>query len=151
MSHHLRDYATLMRARGFRVTPQRQLILEAIDEGHTHTTLDEIYDRVQAKAPAVNRATVYRTLDFLCEQRLVAPAEIGGRKTYEIVGEAPHHHLVCRACGTEKQIDHEALHALVETLEREQDFTMDMEHLVIFGWCKACEEVRDKEHDQAIA
>jgi len=41
MSHHLRDYAALMRARGFRVTPQRQMILEAIDESHTHTTLKE--------------------------------------------------------------------------------------------------------------
>lgn len=139
MSHHLGEYATLMRSRGFRVTPQRQLILEAIDEGNTHTTLDEIYERVQAKAPAVNRATIYRTLDFLCEQRLVASADIGGQKTYEIIGATPHHHLVCRACGAVMQIGHEALHALCTTLEQEQEFTMDMEHLVIFGRCKPCQ------------
>jgi Fur family transcriptional regulator, ferric uptake regulator len=141
MSHHLGEYATLMRSRGFRVTPQRQLILEAIDEGNRHTTLEEIYERVQAKAPAVNRATIYRTLDFLCGQRLVAMADIGGQKTYEIVGTTPHHHLVCRACGTVMQIGHEALHVLCETLEHEQDFTMDMEHLVIFGRCKPCQKI----------
>jgi Fur family transcriptional regulator, ferric uptake regulator len=140
MSHHLGEYATLMRSRGFRVTPQRQLILEAIDEGNRHTTLEEIYERVQAKAPAVNRATIYRTLDFLCEQRLVAMADIGGQKTYEIVGTTPHHHLVCRTCGAVMQIGHEVLHALCETLEHEQDFTMDMEHLVIFGRCKPCQK-----------
>ncbi len=138
MSHHLRDYAALMRARGFRVTPQRQMILEAIDESQCHTSLDEIYERVQAKAPAVNRATVYRTLDFLCEQRIVASADIGGRKTYEIVGDEPHHHLVCRACGMVKQVDHDALHMLSKALEQEQAFTMDMDHLVIVGWCKEC-------------
>ena len=145
MPHHLRDYAALMRARGFRVTPQRQMILEAIDAGNAHTTLEEIYERVQAKAPVINRATIYRTLDFLCEQRLVAAAEIGGRKTYEIVGEEPHHHLVCRACGTVKQIGHEVMHTLSGTLEHEQDFTMDMEHLMIFGWCKPCEQAREAE------
>lgn len=139
MSDQLHDYATLLRGRGFRVTPQRQMILEAIDEGHAHTTLEEIYERVQAKAPAINRATIYRTLDFLCQQRLVAPAEIGGRKTYEIVGEEPHHHLVCRACGSEKQVGPAALRALAEALAHEQQFKMDMEHLVIFGWCEACE------------
>jgi Fur family transcriptional regulator, ferric uptake regulator len=140
MPHHLEEYAARLRSRGFRMTPQRQMILAAIDEGKSHTTFDEIYERVQARSPAINRATVYRTLLFLCEQRLVVSADIGGQKSYEIAGNQPHHHLVCRSCATVMQINHDALHALCETLERDQGFSMDMDHLVIFGWCGYCRQ-----------
>lgn len=139
MSHQTTNYAQLMRARGFRVTPQRQLILDAICEGGGHTTLDEIYARVQAKAPAVHRATVYRTLDFLCSLHLVVVADVGGgHPVYEIAGAQPHHHLVCRRCGTVTQIGHEAVQSLFARIAREQNFTVEMDHLALFGECAPC-------------
>ena len=55
MSHDQQVFANLVRERGFRLTPQRQIILDAICEGGGHTTPEEIYERVQAVAPAVNR------------------------------------------------------------------------------------------------
>lgn len=139
MSHQRWDYAALMRERGFRVTPQRQLILDAICEGGGHTTLEEISARVHAKTPTVNRATMYRTLDFLCELRLVVAADVGNRRmVYEIAGDTPHHHLVCRTCGEVKQISHETVKALFAKIEREQQFTVDMDHLALFGFCPKC-------------
>ena len=106
MNYHMGDWASRMRDHGFRVTPQRQLILEAIYESGGHTTPEEIYERVHAKAPAVNLATIYRTVDFLRELRLITEMHVGGKTYYEIAGEAPHHHLVCRRCGHVEQIDH---------------------------------------------
>ena len=151
MSHNRRDYASLMRERGFRVTPQRQLILDAICEGGGHTTLDEIYGRVQAKSNAVNRATVYRALDFLCELRLVVAADIGGgRMVYEIAGDTPHHHLVCRTCGQVEQISHNTVKGLFAKVEREQHFHIDMDHLALFGLCPKChraETTRERKPD----
>jgi Fur family ferric uptake transcriptional regulator len=139
MSHHRWNYPKLMHERGFRVTPQRQLILDAICEGDGHTTPEEIYERVHAKSPAINRATVYRTLDFLCELRLVVAADIGGgRKVYEIAGEAPHHHLVCRRCGAVEQIGHDTVRSLFARIEREHHFVVDMDHLALFGLCHKC-------------
>src|SRR3989304_4618580 len=99
MPHHQWNYAALMRERGFRVTPQRQLILDAICEGDGHTTPDEIYERVRARTPHVNRATVYRTLDFLCEMRLVVAAQIGGHMGFGIAGGGTHHHPASRHRG----------------------------------------------------
>ena len=100
MTHNRFDYASLWHERGFRVTPQRQLILDAVCQGAGHTTLPEIYARVQQMAPAINLATVYRTLDFLNEMGLVVSGDMGdGRMVYEIAGQEPHHHLVCRRCG----------------------------------------------------
>jgi Fur family ferric uptake transcriptional regulator len=128
-----------MREHGFRVTPQRQIILGAICAGGGHTTIEEIYARAQAAAPAINRATVYRTLDFLCELRLVVAADVGGgRMVYEIASPTPHHHLICRTCGCETQIEHATVKSLFARLAREQGFHVDMEHLALFGLCHTC-------------
>ena len=138
MSHQHLNYAALMREHGFRVTPQRQIILDAICEGGGHTTPDEIYARVRAKAPAINRATVYRTLDFLSELRLIVAMRIGGQVYYEIAGDTPHHHLVCRSCGSVEKIGHDAVQSFFAGIARDLQFTVDMDHLALFGLCKQC-------------
>src|SRR6185369_5074779 len=127
------DYTTLIRQHGFRVTPQRQLIMDAISEGDGHSTPEEIYQRVYAKAPAVNRATVYRNLDFLCEMRLVVAAQIGGQMYYELAGSEPHHHLICRKCNQMEQISHQTVKELFDKIDHEQYFLVDMDHLALFG------------------
>jgi Fe2+ or Zn2+ uptake regulation protein len=120
------------------VTPQRQLILDAICEGGGHTTPEEIYERVRARTPHVNRATVYRNLDFLCDLRLVVAAQIGGQMYYEIAGDTPHHHLICRRCNRVEEISHDVVRSLFAKIEREQQFTVDMDHLALFGLCQKC-------------
>lgn len=139
MSHYQRDYTTLLHEQGFRVTPQRQLILDAICAGGGHTTFEEIYQRVQAKTTAINRATVYRTLDFLRELRLVVTADIGNSTVvYEIAGDTPHHHLVCRQCGAVSEIGHGELKKLFDQLQRDYGFSVDVDHLALFGQCAQC-------------
>ncbi len=133
------DYQRLIRQRGFRVTPQRQLILEAVRAGKGHSTPEQVYNRVARKAPALNRATVYRTLEFLAEQHLIASADVGtGGKVYEIAGEAPHHHLVCEKCGKIEQIDHAMLDRSFKQIEKEHEFKVTTNHLALFGLCSAC-------------
>ena len=138
MTHHRFDYPTLLHQRGFRMTPQRQMILDAICEGGGHTTPDEIYARVRARAPHLNRATVYRSLDFLCELRLVVAAHISGQMVYEIAGEEPHHHLVCHTCGRTEDLPHRALRGLFRRLDREHGFLVDMDHVALSGLCGHC-------------
>lgn len=138
MTHHTKNYIEMMHERGFRVTPQRQLILDVICGCGNHTTPEEIYKRVRTKFPSVNLATIYRNLDFLCELRLVVATQIGRKMYYEIAGECPHHHLVCRNCNRIEQIDHTNMKALFSKVEREQDFTVDMDHITLFGLCSKC-------------
>jgi len=141
MSHTRWEYAKLMRERGFRVTPQRQLILDAICAAGGHTTFDEIYARVQRTTNAVNRATVYRALDFLCKLRLVVGADLGGgHMVYEIAGDTPHHHLVCRGCGAQQEISHKTITGLFARLEREHQFHVDLNHVALSGLCCGCYE-----------
>jgi len=139
MSHNQIDYATLMRERGFRVTPQRQMILDAICEGGEHVTPEEIYRRVKAKSPSINPATVYRALEFFCELGLVVSADIGiGQRVYEIAGSTPHHHLVCRQCGVVQWLAHEQVSPFFARVQKETGFRVETDHLVLFGLCRQC-------------
>lgn len=138
---HNDDYQWVIRQRGFRVTPQRQLILEAVRAGKGHSTPEQVYNRVVKKAPALNRATVYRTLEFLAEQHLIASADVGtGGKVYEVAGESPHHHLVCERCGQIEQISHTILDRAFKQVEKDHGFKVTTNHLALFGLCKDCRQ-----------
>lgn len=129
-----------IRKLGYRVTPQRQLILAAVRESGGHVTAVEVYERIKAQIPSINQATVYRTLDFLCELRLVAKTEISGQSVYEIVEEERHHHLVCRQCGFVEELADHHLNDLCQHLQAEHGFKAELDHLAIAGLCNDCQE-----------
>lgn len=143
MSHTTHDYAAHIRQQGYRLTPQRQLILDAICEGGGHTTVEEIYARVQNKAPAVNRSTVYRNLEFLQALKLVVGAEINGQMMYEIPHEHPHHHLICQGCGQTVEISQELLAPAFAAVEQGYGFRICADHLVLVGLCHQCQADED--------
>ena len=139
MENNWKSYAEVLHSRGFRMTPQRQLILDAIHQGSGHSTPNEIYDRVNGKLPAVNRATVYRTLEFLLELGLVTTAHgKGNQLLYELASPTPHHHLVCRCCDRVVQVDHAQVAACFAKLEQAYHFSIQTDHLVLFGVCESC-------------
>lgn len=129
----------LLHKKGYRLTPQRQMILDVIRESRGHITLDEIYTRVQPRIPGISRATLYRTLDFLCELRLAVAADIGGGHwVYELAGDAPHHHLVCRRCGRVEKLSHAEVEQFFTRVAADHGYTIDMDHLALFGVCSQC-------------
>ena len=140
MTHQSIEYEEIIRAAGYRVTPQRTLILDAVCQGSGHTSLGEIYARTRALDPGINRSTVYRALDLFVRLGLAVSAEIGGETFYEIARPRPHHHLVCERCGGITEISHDAVRGLAEIVEREQGFKVRQDHLVIRGLCAKCRE-----------
>ena len=133
MTQSTADFAIRLHAQGYRLTPQRQLILEAVRQADDHVTPDEVYEKVHRRNPAISRATIYRTLGFLCEQRLIHALYWGGQMYYEFADEQPHHHLVCRACGGMIECEHNLLQLLFEAVEKKHRFTIDMDHVALFG------------------
>ena len=147
MSHQKIDYVDIMRSNGFRVTPQRLHILDAICEGQGHTTLGEIFARVRQKDATIDRSTLYRTLDFFVELGLVVAADTGvGEKVYEIAQPDPHHHLVCKKCGQELEIDHATMTQALHVIEEKYSFAINMDHVVLFGLCEECQHTNDDDH-----
>ncbi|HKR71711.1 MAG TPA: transcriptional repressor [Streptosporangiaceae bacterium] len=127
-----------LRASGYRVTPQRQLILEAVTRLE-HATPEEIYAEVKQTAVGLNLSTVYRTLELLEQIGLVTHTHLGhGAHRYHLASDAQHVHLVCRACGAIIQLEPVAVGSLVRTLDAEYGFETDVGHLTVFGTCAAC-------------
>jgi Fur family ferric uptake transcriptional regulator len=123
----------------YRLTPQRMMIVSAIENSDGHISAEEIYAQVAAKYPQVNVSTVYRTLELLKKLGLVIETDFGeGRVRYHPAGKGHHHHLVCTECGTVIDLDESQLSSLESMLLREYKFTADLRHLAIFGRCAKC-------------
>jgi Fur family transcriptional regulator, ferric uptake regulator len=127
-----------LRAGGYRVTPQRQLVLEAVTRLH-HASPEEIFAEVHQTARGVNVSTIYRTLELLEHLGLVTHTHLGhGAPRYHIAGEDQHVHLVCRTCERITELPPEAARPLVMALNDEHGFDVDLGHLTVFGTCRDC-------------
>ena len=136
---HSGDITVKLSERGYRLTPQRAMILSAIEDTHDHISAEEIYAKVAAKYPQVNISTVYRTLELLKRLGLVYEIDLGeGRIRYHSESKGHHHHLVCWKCGAIIDIDESALFPLKDTLLQEYNFSANLRHMAIFGLCENC-------------
>jgi Fur family transcriptional regulator, ferric uptake regulator len=123
--------------RGFRMTPQRQLVLDAVEELE-HATPEQICSSVQRLAPAVNITTVYRTLDLLERLGVVRHTHLGhGAPSYSVHGHE-HLHLVCHWCGQVAEVPTERLDELAGQLRTDFGFRLDATHVALSGTCAKC-------------
>lgn len=133
-----RDWDEVLREHGFRITPQRQLVLEAVNV-LGHATPEELLTQVQKTAGAVNLSTIYRTLEVLEEVGLVTHAHIGhGAPTYHSVDDEAHIHLVCDTCSSVQSIHADVASVFVELLRDKVGFETDVSHVSVHGQCAKC-------------
>lgn len=129
------ELAARLRARGLRMTPQREQVLAAVRR-LGHATPEQISDAVED----VDLTTVYRTLELLEELELVRHAHLGhGAPSYRPAGDE-HIHVVCHSCGSVVDAEADLVTDLAAQLQREQGFTLDRSHFTVFGRCRACAE-----------
>ena len=113
------DWRARLREKGYRLTPQRELILDAVDT-LGHATPDEVLAEVRKSSSALNVSTVYRTLEVLEELGLVRHAHLSDRApTYHSVTDHEHFHLVCRNCHRVISVDPTVLEPLLARLQRQ--------------------------------
>ena len=134
------DYAAQLRARGFRMTPQRMAILHVLRHEGTHLSPSTVYKKAVKDLPGLTEPTVYRTLEFLADNGLVRPSySSNGHLTYEIAG-MDHHHMVCRSCGGEIEVEHILLESLYRLLEMTSGYKSIDSHVTFFGLCPKCQK-----------
>lgn len=128
-----------LRSQGFRITHQRQIIVEAIAHSGNHVDAEDVFAHVQRITPSANIATVYRTLDLLVAQGLASRIDLGkGRVIYATNQHGPHIHLVCRQCGRVIDADQNLLLSLNEKLAARYQFYADLQHISVLGLCSQC-------------
>jgi Fur family ferric uptake transcriptional regulator len=129
----------VLQERGFRLTPQRMLVIESLHEADGHISAEEIYQQLHSRYPYSNISTVYRTLELLKELNLVTETNFGeGCVRYHVAEKGHHHHLVCRQCGKTTDLDESVLYPLRDTLLHDYNFEADLRHLAIPGECGKC-------------
>jgi Fur family ferric uptake transcriptional regulator len=134
------DWRQQLRAGGYRLTPQRELVLQAVEELN-HATPEAILERVQRTAQGINISTVYRTLELLSELGLVAHTHLGhGAPVYHSANEPEHVHLVCRSCGQVTEAPPTIANGFVTEIGDVYGFAADVPHLTVFGMCRECRE-----------
>jgi Fur family ferric uptake transcriptional regulator len=133
-----------LRDSGYRITMQRELIINALAEGERHMPVEDIQAKLQKKTNVINLATIYRTLEILWKEGFAYRNDLyEGKLAYSLVAHGPHIHLVCRHCKEVIEVSVEVVQPLQEKLLREQGFNADLSHLSIFGVCTQCEQAAD--------
>lgn len=139
MSHENRDYIQALREKGYRVTPQRLIVLDAICDIGGHAEISEIMARVNYLDNSIDKSTVYRAIDVLCDVGLVVATELDNQtRVYNVVG-SDHHHLVCQSCGGIITISDCDLQSLLHDIQAKYGFQIQDEHLAFQGLCKTCQ------------
>ena len=138
------ELAARLRAIGQRVTPQRLLILGAFARPGGHLTAEGVSERVGPLSPAVNRSTVYRTLEHFRDLGLITETDLdGGVRHFELPDDDRHHHPICRTCGAMPVMADEPIAPLRDRVRERYGFDATIDHLALLGRCPACRREAD--------
>ena len=130
-----------LRERGFRLTPQREIILSVLHRIEGFTTAEEIHREISKISTSIDISTVYRTLELLQDFHLVAAVDPGdGQHRYELLNlHESHIHLVCKRCGKILGVGLERLAPFIKHVEETYGFHVDVDQLTIPGICESCD------------
>ena len=138
---HCHTITTTLRKRGYRITPQREMVINIIAHTDQHMSAEEIFQQLNTQTQATNLATVYRTLDTLWEEGFACRNDLSeGKIVYATFKHGPHIHLVCRICDQIIDADPHILTPIGKELRTKYSFEADLQHISIFGICIDCQE-----------
>lgn len=129
----------VLRAAGCRITPQRRAVLAELLGRQGHISPAELSERVAAKLPGVNPATVYRTLWLLDELHILTHTHLEDGVQYHHASRADHVHLSCSHCGTIEVLPEKDFKSLADLMQRRHGFAPDFTHFAIAGVCRQCQ------------
>ena len=140
LEERLEQLESKLRARGGRVTPQREAILRALLTAD-HPTIDQVYQQVRAQFPAASVVTVYRTFALLKELGDVLEVRCADLAShYDGARTLPHPHFVCRECGRTMDAPSSQLDSLVDTLTQDALGWELTQEVQIYGLCPDCRD-----------
>ena len=135
-----KEAAHSLRRLGLRITPQRLLIVQVLEEKDAHLSAEDVFSQVRARYPHVHISTVYRTLQLLKRLRIVTETDLGGGSVrYELSQQERHHHLICSRCGQTLELDQAHLRPLEKAIRDHYGFRPSLHHFAIFGLCSRCQ------------
>lgn len=128
-----------LRARQWRITPQRRTVAEVLHGDHVHLSADEVFAAARGRLPEISLATVYNTLNELVAMGEVSEVRAGAGVTrYDPNVHIHHHHLVCTGCGAILDVRPEGIDGLRLTGHDRHGYSVDDVEVVFRGRCPRC-------------
>lgn len=129
-----------LKNRGYKITPQRRLIIRALVEAVAPRTAQQVYQDLRTHLPDTGLDTVYRTLRLLTElgvaNQITGAAQQGD--LFELA-QNHHHHMVCLRCGQVLCLDACAYEEAARRLARARNFSVTAHVFEVYGYCQACQ------------
>jgi Fur family ferric uptake transcriptional regulator len=140
-----------LKQRGVRLTRQRQILLDLIDQSGQHLDAEQLFKLAREKDPKLNRVTVYRTLKLLKAGGLVDELDLmhheGDQHYYETRLKQEHAHVICLRCGKIEEFFGDLLRKMREQIESHFGFEIVLARTEVGGYCSHCQALRAKELD----
>ena len=142
-----------LKEKGLRLTRQRQILLDLIDNTGEHLDAESLFRMAKQKDPKLNRVTVYRTLKTLKEGGLVDELDLmhygGDQHYYETRRKQEHAHVICLRCGKVEEFFGETLQRLRRQIESHFGFQIVLARTEVGGYCAHCQTLREREVESA--
>jgi Fur family ferric uptake transcriptional regulator len=144
MTINMNDLRQKFHERQYKLTPQRQIILQVfIDHHDQHLCAEDVHNIVRQQSTEIGLATVYRTLELLSDLEVLQKMDFGdGRSRYEINETSTphhHHHLICLACGKVKEFEDDLMETLETVIARKSNFRIVDHQVKFYGYCQECQ------------
>ena len=142
---------SLLRERGFKVTPQRTLLLQVLASQTNHLEAEEIFQLAYMQDESISLATVYRTLNLFVELGLVDHRYVEPDHRREVfrLSEGPEqHYLTCTRCGKRVLIHTDLLYRMARSLVRRKEVSVTSACACFTGYCAECTEELRRETDE---
>jgi len=130
--------------RRIRLTRQRRVILQVMDDAEQHLDVDQILERAQKIDSGVALVTVYRTIDLLKKHGLIDELDLlhlrGDRHYYETHGPRDHIHVACLRCGKVREFESRLYEQLKQQIARDFQMKVTVSRTEVGGYCSECLE-----------
>jgi len=135
---NFKKLAQKYRDNGYKATPQRLSILEALSNGMDHFSVEDIYQKVKETNPSISLNTVYNTLQTLKGIGEVAELNPTGSKSIYDARTDPHHHAVCVHCKKIVDISDDGYLNISTPVSVSMNFHIINYHIQFYGMCNQC-------------
>jgi Fe2+ or Zn2+ uptake regulation protein len=126
-----------LREKGFKLTPQRLLIIDILAGQKTHPSAQTLVRQAREKAPKISMSTVYYTLNLLKSLKLIKELDFYDMDNRYEANTADHLNLICVECGKIEDFMN-GLPAATGEIEKRTGFRAHEMRLEYYGYCKEC-------------
>lgn len=134
------EFRSLCDRAGIPVTHQRQVIYQVLRTMHGHPSLEDVYERVKARIPAISLATVYKNIHVFIESGIFHEVSLHHGSLRVETNSRPHHHLICTACKSITDIAADDLDIPAPARKLRGGFLVQRYAVDVLGLCPACKK-----------